>query len=273
MSRWWRAVMILIAASRTCPAQLTQPPFQPDTAKLDRADLTEALGLLCPGQEYVGQESGCRACPASSKRAGARGDASIVSAVRGHFLKADSDDLLVDLDGCGPALLTHSTSGWFVDRLDGLPEGPCRKTASRGGRDGLVCYAASSAADREDARLAFSYLPAERKIDLLAAFDNTGGACDAPKRVVVQSAIQEVKFTPGVGGKLSLTISARCRRGPLSERSRKACARGPGFEDIGPAAVFRTFRMEYVFDGEMFSLAVASKAGKQAYDVCSAEAK
>ncbi len=273
MSRCWRAVMILVAASLPCPAQLTQPPFPPDTAKLDRADLTEALGLLCPGQEYVGQESGCHACPASSKRAGARGTASIVSAVRGHFLKADSDDLLLDFDGCGAALLTHSSSGWFVNRSDELPDGPCRKIASRGGRDSLVCYAASTAPDREDAHLTFSYLPAERKSELLAALDNTSGACDAPKRTVVQSAIQDVKFTPGVGGKLTLAISARCRRGPLSDRSRRACARGPGFEDIGPVAAFRTFRMDYAFDGEMFSLAAASKPVKQAYDVCAADAK
>jgi hypothetical protein len=264
-----RACLAAWLAIAACNAQWTQPPFAPDTAKLERADLTEALGLLCPEQEYVGAESGCRVCPVSSKRSGVRGDASIVAAVRGHFLKADSDDLLLGLNGCGPTLLTRSSSGWFVNRAEALPDGPCRKTAAGGGRDGLVCYEATSSADREEARLTFLLL-SEKKIDLAVAFDNTAGACDKPKSVVVQSAIQDVKFTPGAGGKVTVSITARCRRGPLSDRSRKACASGPGFSDIGPAVAFRNFRMEYVFSGDAFSLAPASKAIKQAYDVCTA---
>jgi hypothetical protein len=271
MVRACLAAWIAIAA---CNAQWTQPPFSPDTAKLERADLTEVLGLLCPGQEYVGAESGCRVCPASSKRSGARGDASIVAAVRGHFLKADSDDLLLDLSGCGPALLTRSASGWFVNRAqvlpDGaLPDGPCRKLAAGGARDGLVCYEAASSADREEARLTLSLLP-EKKIDLAVAFDNTAGACDKPKGVVVQSAIQDVKFTPAAGGKVTIAITTRCRRGPFNDRSRKACASGPGFANIGPAVAFRNFRMDYVLSGDAFSLASASKAIKQAYDLCAA---
>ena len=254
-------------------AQFTQPPFQADNTLLGKGEIEEILGLLCPGQGYMGQESGCRVCPASSPKAGARANASIVSALRGHFVKPDSDDLLLDLDACGPALLTHSASGWFVDRAQGLPDGACRKVTSRGGRDGLVCYEASSTPDREQSRLAFSRLP-EQEIDLLAAFDNTGGACDSPRRVVVQSAIQEVRFIPGGGGKLSISITARCRRGPLSEGSRKACARGAGFlDDIRPAAMFRTFRIDYAFNGDTFSLAPSSRTVNQAYDVCAAEVK
>ena len=265
--RIWPILTLLACAP--CAAQLTTPPFAPDSTRLERAELTEVLGLLCPGQEYLGQESGCRVCPASSKSAAARANASIVAAVRGHFLKPDSDDLLLDLDGCGATLFTHSSSGWFVDHAANLPDGVCRKVAGRAGRDGLVCYTASSTPDHDQARLTFSYL-GEQPIALLAALDNTGGACDAPKRTVVQSAIPEVRFVPSPAGKMSLVISARCRRGPLSERSRKACARGPGFEDIGPATVFRTFRIQYTFNSESFSLAPATKLAKQAYDACAA---
>lgn len=264
-----RAFLAGWIAIATCNAQWTQPPFQPDTSKLERADLSEVLELLCPGQGYLGAESGCRVCPASSKHAGARGDASISAAVRGHFLKSDSDDLLLDFNACGPALLTHSSSGWFVDRAEALPDGACRKIPRRDGRDGLLCYEAASTTDREDARLTFSILP-DQKIDLAVAMDNTGGACDSPKRIVVQSAIQDVKLSPGAGGKLTLAINARCRRGSLSDRSRKACARGPGFEDIGPVSSFRTFRLEYAFNGDTFSLTPASKPMKQAYEACTA---
>jgi|SRR5271165_4470962 len=264
-----RAFLACWVAVAACRAQWTQPPFPPDTAKLERATLAEVLGLSCPGQEYVGQESGCHVCPASSKRAGARGDASIVAAVRGHFLKPDSDDLLLDLNGCGPVLLSHSSSGWFADRADALPDGPCRKLAGSDGRDGLLCYEAMMTTDREDARLTFWLLP-DRKNDLAVAFDDTGGACDSPKRLVVQSAIQDVKFTSVAGGKATVTVTAPCRRGPLSERSRKACARGPGFEDIGPTAPFRTFRIEYLFSGDAFSLTPPGAAAKRAYDACTA---
>ncbi len=266
-------VLIVSAASVPCAAQFTQPPFAADNTLFGKAELGEILGLLCPGQEDIGQESGCRVCPASSPKAGARANASIVSALRGHFLKPDSDDLLLDFDFCGPALLTHSSSGWFVDHAQGLPDGACRKVASRGGRDGLVCYEASSTQDHEQAQLTFSYLP-EQKIDLLAAFDSTGGACDSPERVVVQSAIQDVRFVPGGGGKLSISISARCRRGPLNEGSRRACARGAGFlDDIRPAAMFRTFRVDYAFTGDSFSLVAPSRAVKQAYELCAAAPK
>jgi hypothetical protein len=266
MVRAFLAGWLAIAA---CQAQWTQPPFPPDTSKLERTDLSEILELLCPGQGYIGAESGCRVCPGSSKRAGARGDASISAAVRGHFLKPDSDDLLLSFNGCGPALLSRSSSGWFVDRAGALPDGPCRKIARRDGRDGLLCYEAASTAYREDARLTLSLLP-EPASDLVVASDNTGGACDSPKRNVVQSVIQDAKLTAGAGGKLTLAVTVRCRRGPLSERSRRACARGPGFEDIGPVAPFRTFRLEYAFNGDTFSLAPASKLAKQAYDACAA---
>ncbi|HLH00199.1 MAG TPA: hypothetical protein VKX49_28085 [Bryobacteraceae bacterium] len=268
-----RRILVVFALAGGCAAQLTSPPFAPDSAKLERADLSEILGLLCPGQEVIGDQSGCRACPAASAHAGARGDASIIGALRGRLLKPDSDDLLLDLNGCGPVLLTHSSSGWFVDSSRDLPDGVCRKLRGRDGRDGLVCYSATVTQDLEHARLEFSYLPAEQKTALVSALDNTGGACEAPKRVVVQSALQEVRFNSGTGGKMSLNVTARCRRGPLSPRSRAACARGPGFEDIGPAAPFRNFRIDYIFNGETFSLAPASRLSKQAYDACAAEAK
>ena len=270
--RIW-AILIFCAIRIPCAAQFTQPPFAADNTLLGKGELEEVLGLLCPGQGYLGQESGCRVCPASGAKAGARANASLLSVMRGHFLKPDSDDLLLDFDLCGPALLTHSSSGWFVDREPDLPDGACRKVLTRGGRNGLVCYEASSAPDHEQARLTFAYL-SDQKIDLLTAFDNTGGACESPKRVVVQSAIQDVKFIPGAAGKLSVSISARCRRGPLSDGSRKACARGAGFlDDIRPAALFRSFRVDYVFNGDTFSLATLSRTVKQAYDACASEVK
>ena len=253
-------------------AQFTRPPFQAEPAQLGRADLSDILGLLCPGQEYIGQESGCHVCPPQLKAASARADATIESAVRGHFLKPESDDLLLVLSECGAVLFTRSKSGWFVSQTDKLPVGQCRKVPARDGRDGLVCFTVTPSADRQNARLTFGYISGETA-ELLGAFDNTAGACDAPMRVVVQSAIQDVKFVPGAEGKLTLRITASCRRGLLSARSLKACASGTGFEDISPAVPFRTFRVDYGFKGEAFSIAPVSRAVKQAYDACAAEGR
>lgn len=239
--------------------------------------MKELLGLLCPGNEYVGQESGCRVCPQATGAPGAKADSSIESVVQGHFLKPDSDDLLLVLYGCSPRarnfrdafLFTRSATGWFVNKASGLPAGACHKIRSRDGRDALVCFADANTQDQASGRLTFSY-PGEDEMELARVLDNTGGACNAPTSDVVQAAIQQVSFTPGPDRKLTLRILARCRRGPLSARSRKACAAGPGFEDIGPTLPFRTFRIDYAFNGEKVSLAPYSQAVKKAYDACTA---
>jgi hypothetical protein len=269
-----------IALCVSCPAQWSGPPFAPEPAQLSSADLKEMLGLLCPGQEYLGEQSGCHVCPQQSGAPGARADSSVESAITGHFLKPDSDDLLLVLYGCSPRaenfrnafLLTRSTTGWFVSRASGLPIGRCRKVRSRTGRDALVCFSDASSPDQSTGRLTAGFI-GENDVELTKAFDNTGAACNAPNRPVIQSAIQQVSFLPRADSKLTLRILARCRRGPLSARSRKSCATGPGFEDIGPALPFRTFRFDYVLNGEAFSLAPTGRASKLAYDGCLAEQK
>jgi hypothetical protein len=266
---------MVLAFCTACSAQWSGPPFPPDATPLNPAEVKELLGLLCPANEYVGQESGCRVCPQATGAPGAKADSTIESAIRGHFLKPDSDDLLLVLYGCSPRarnfrdafLFTRSASGWFVNKASGLPTGRCRKIASRGGRDALVCFADSSSPDQSSAQLTWAYVN-HPEVELARALDNTGGACDAPSRAVVQSAIQQVSFLTGADRKLTVRIVARCRRGPLSPRSRRACTSGPGFEDIGPGLPFRTFRFDYSFDGESLSLTPVGRVSKRAYDAC-----
>jgi hypothetical protein len=273
-------LFLIVVLCVSCPAQWSGPPFVPESAQLSSADIKEMLGLLCPGQEYLGEQSGCHVCPQQSGAPGVRADSSVESAIAGHFLKPDSDDLLLVLYGCSPRaenfrnafLFTRSTTGWFVSRASGLPVGRCRKVRSRTGRDALVCFSDASSPDQSTGRLTAGLI-GENDVELAKAFDNTGGACNAPNRPVIQSAIQQVSFAPGADSKQTLRILARCRRGPLSARSRKSCAAGPGFEDIGPALPFRTFRFDYTFNGEAFSLAPTGRASKQAYDACLAEGK
>ena len=271
---------LCIAMAVSCSAQWSGPPFPPDASQVFSSDLKEVLGLLCPGQEYIGEQSGCHVCPQQTGAPGSKTDSSIESVIAGHLLKPDSDDLLLVLSGCSPRaanfrnafLFTHSTSGWFVSQASGLPSGRCRKVRNRAGRDALVCFSDANSPDQATGRLAAGFIGGQ-ELELAKVFDNTGGACNTPGAPVIQSAIQQVSFVPGADGKLTLRILARCRRGPLSARSRKACATGPGFEDIGPALTFRAFRIDYAFNGETFSLTLASRAAKLAYDACSAEGK
>jgi hypothetical protein len=276
-----RARLFLFAAlPLSCPAQWSGPPFAPESAQLSAADLKDALGLLCPGQEYIGEPSGCHVCPQQTGAPGARTDSSIESAIAGHFLNPETDDLLLVLYGCSPRagnfrdgfLFTRSTTGWFVSQASGLPVGRCRKVRNHSGRDALVCFADASSPEQAMGRVTAGYI-GDKELELARAFDNTGDACSFPTRPVIQSAIQQVNFVPGPDGKLTLRMVAQCRRGPLSARSRKACAAGPGFEDIGPALPFRSFRFDYTFNGDTFSLAPTSRAAKQAYEACSAEGK
>ena len=273
-------MFLFTATALSSFAQWSGPPFAPEPAQLASGDLKEALGLLCPGHEFIGEQSGCHVCPQQSGAPGAVTDSSIESALTGHFLKPDSDDLLLVLYGCSPRagnfrnafLFTRSATGWFVSPAGGLPIGSCRKLRNRAGRDALVCFSDVSSSDQATASLTASYI-GDKNTDLAQAFDNTGGACNTPTRPVIQSAIQQVSFVAGAEGKLTLRIVAQCRRGLLSARSRKACAAGPGFEDIGPALPFRAFRFDYTFNGASFALAPNSRASKQAYDACVAEGK
>jgi hypothetical protein len=273
-------LFLCIQIAMVCSAQWSGPPFAPDSTQLGSADLKEVLGLLCPGQEYLGEQSGCHVCPQQTGAPGVKTESSIESAIAGHFLKPDSDDLLLVLYGCSPEarnfrnafLFTRSTTGWFVSQASGLPIGRCHKIRNRAGRDALVCFTDARSSDQAIGQLTAGYI-GEKDLKLATAFDNTGGACNAAGHTVIQSAIQQLSFIPGANGKLTLRIVAQCRRGPLSARSRKSCAAGPGFEDIGPALPFRAFRIHYTFDGEGFSLASASRATKQAYETCSAGEK
>ena len=261
-------------AATACLGQWSGPPFPPVSVQLRQADLKEILGLLCPGHEYIGQESGCRVCPQGTAEAGRRADSTIESAIPGHFVDPKSEDLLVVLLGCSSHagnfrdafLFTRSASGWFVSQASGLPLGRCRKITNRAGRDGLLCFTDASLSDQSTGSLTFGYA-GQKAVELVQALDNTAGACGR-LLLVTQSAIQQVTLVRGTAGKLTVRILARCRRGPFSARARKACAAGPGFEDIGPALPFRTFRIDYLFDGEAMTLAPYSSVSKHAYDAC-----
>ena len=51
---------LALALFLPCHAQpFEHPPFPSDEVKLGAADLKQILHLICPGQEFTGQTSGC----------------------------------------------------------------------------------------------------------------------------------------------------------------------------------------------------------------------
>jgi hypothetical protein len=284
----------LYLAVPNCGAQEMRTPFVPDSEKLQPNDLKQILGQLCPGQEISGY--GCHVCPQESATPGGRADSFIESAVRGHFLSPDSDDLVVVLVGCSPhaglsrniMLFTRSTDGWFF-KGGGGPMGRCHKIANRRGRDGLFCFIGDAHYGIAQAWLSFAYLTSQKQLEglgsttdersedeLPSVLDNRGWVCLGTrlgeKVEIVESAIERVQFLPGPTGETTVRISATCGRGVLSPQMRKRCQDGAleiDARQIRWTQPPRAFRIDYGFDGEHLSLAPGSRAEKRVFDACS----
>jgi hypothetical protein len=249
---------------------------------VEPAELKEMLGILCPGQEFVGKESGCRICPKETGRNGEERGFTVVSVLRGHFLGADSDDVLLQTSGCEPhvalfggdVVFSRSPAGWRIGReYHPGPAGYCRPVKSDSGLDGLLCWQEDGHFDGISGGLYFHYeTNRDRRVQLMGASDNTGTACPAPEErgspvIIVQTKIEKLTLQQGSGGELSLIVRANCRRGPLSQRAEAACRRDPNAE-VGPEQPFGTYQMVYRFDGQTFSLTPSSEAEAREYQAC-----
>src|ERR1700676_5070378 len=94
---------ILASAGQSFAQELfTLPGFQSASVAVDPADLPQMLHNLCPGQEFIANESGCRVCPKETSQRATRLGFTVTSVLSGHFLKADSDDVLLQTRGCEP---------------------------------------------------------------------------------------------------------------------------------------------------------------------------
>lgn len=141
----WSAIAALFLSCGTVEGQHRFPaPFPSDAAKLTPSVTREFLELLCPGKVVTGAMPGCP-CPDGQ----APGSLTIVSVLYGHLLAPNSDDVLVQTEGCEPhaagsggtAIFTRTPGGWAVGRpYSASPEGWCRRIANPEGRDGLLCF-------------------------------------------------------------------------------------------------------------------------------------
>lgn len=251
--------------------------FQADSAQLQPAELSQILAALCPGKAFIGEKSGCHSCPVGSAEFGHHGDLTVESGLRGHFVKRDSEDLLIGTEGCEPhaagyggsVLFSRTNGAWRISRkYSPGPIGLCRKVVNRLGTDGLVCYNEDRHFDAREGWLSFTHLLTDHQAELARWYDNMNSACVGQKPMAfVQSEIVKVEFVPDERGDLTLIVDQRCRKGRLTRQTPQACERGD-LDQAEVAGSFRSYRVQYRFDGEQFSLMPGSVATKRRLDVC-----
>jgi len=153
-----------------------------DSRPLATADAVKIVAVVCPTQN---SKKGCSVCPD-----GHAASWSFDSISRGHFLRPDSDDILVGTGGCEPhannfggsVLLTNKNGQlqkvWYQG---GLISNHCRKVALRGGRDILLCEDTWSGQGEEDLNIYSVDLtaPEDKRMNTLLRASDTLRACYA----------------------------------------------------------------------------------------------
>lgn len=251
--------------------------FQGDSAELQPAELSQILAALCPDKAFIGEKSGCHTCPVGSAGFGHNGDFTVGSGLRGHFVKRDSEDWLIGTEGCEPhaarfggsVLFSRTNGAWHISRkYSPGPIGLCRKVVNRLGIDGLVCYNDDRHFNAREGWLSFRYVFADHEAALARWYDNMNSACVGEKPLAfVQSEIVKAEFGHDERGDPTLIVDQRCRKGSLTRQTPQACERGD-LDQAEVAGPFRSYRVEYRFDGEQFSLIPSSVATKRELDVC-----
>jgi hypothetical protein len=254
-------------------------PFEPDSVRLQPAEASEILGSLCPGESIVGSRIGCRICPAGTSWAGDGAGLWVRSAIRGHLLGPNSDDLLISTSGCEPhvylfgghVLFSRRHGRWAISgKYAPVPMGSCLKIRNTGGVDGLVCFRQDSHYDSDWAGVSFEYVEADRKMKLASARDNLKSCWSAQKSAVyIEAEIVSVQFRRGQGSTGTLVIAERCRRGSLRAQAQRACVRQQSLAGMDPlTAPFYSYRLQYTFDGAWFTLAPTSVVRLRELDMC-----
>ncbi|MBV9742675.1 MAG: hypothetical protein JO099_02845 [Acidobacteriia bacterium] len=260
-----------------------------ESTKLQASDLKEILHLMCAGTESAAPDIGCRICPEGTTTVGEQGfGLGIQLMLRGHFLGPNSDDLFVETSGCEPhargysgtMFFSHVSEGWFVSRgySSGSP-GACRAIRNREGLDGLLCWQEDTHADLMTGALEFHYeggsnakydlftsVTSNDRFQICADTGQPDTAREAKRFEEIDSDITGWKLTSA--GEVSVQITATCRR------YQTACSDAPFYQTAGADAVrtdvppFRTFQVNYRFDGESFQLDADSRDAKREYDAC-----
>jgi hypothetical protein len=223
----------------------------------------------------------------------------VETALFGHFLGPDSDDLLVGSLGSeshaasahGNVVFSRRAGVWSIGRKYWPGAiGQCRKIRNRRGLDGLLCMSEDQWGGDKRGWLSFGYVGTGDFLNddivsvkdddsggLLRLVDNLGEACfslygsDRPHRriIAIEAKIASLRLSPVVRGRFRMTILAQCRRGRLTPQAERVCKEDGDPGQTPPLAnSMRRFRIEYEFDRRKFSLLPSSKAAATAYRAC-----
>jgi hypothetical protein len=231
---------------------------------------TAITAAICDGKAEKGR---CDTCPGSSGPDAGGIGFSLGRVIMGHFLAPNSVDALATISGCEQMhasigwgfLLTRRARKWEkLEEALGLELGNCHGMRFRSGRQLLVC---------EDYRMAqFNLTHSVTAVfakgqsigfrNLLSATDTTRYCYqqDRPQKAQIDKiefrdlngdGMEDVSFTASFG-----TLRDSERRQQLCQNAE---AGKPGARRPEPK-VMKSYRIEYLFDGQRFTLTKASQA-------------
>jgi hypothetical protein len=240
------------------------------------------LKTACQGGKVDGDS--CSKCPDFQGSHPDQGPWKIISVVMGHFSSASSEEALIRSNLCsveGPGfqtrlgfwmLLGKRNGKWTKLEDDTLAPDNCVQKKLSSGREFLICESWQYQRDGEVTyRLGTVMLENNsfKGRELLAATDSTA-ACregnNAEKGVV-----QDIAFRDLNGDGLEdISITATYGSFPMTGRRLEQCTAafedrvqttGKGVKEYPQPKVIKTYKIQYLFDGNRYTLTPESRAG------------
>ena len=269
----WALVAGLGATTLRAASDEVRFLIEPDA--FEKVSAREQAGITAAICDGKAEGTHCDTCPESSPA----GDGFTLDIViPGHFRSSASQDALVTIAGCEEM---HASIGWgflvtrrgrsweALDELLGMDLRHCRGKRFQSGRDLLVCegYQMESFELMHGFNAVFVEGRSIRFRNLMTATDTTR-LCDSQDRVQTAEVdkiefrdlngdgIEDVSFTASLG---SMRDTRRRQAACQEAQDRKPGARGPVPRDL------KTYRIDYLFDGQRFTLAKESEAAAKLF--------
>jgi hypothetical protein len=248
----------------------------PDTFQQPSGAEQAAISVaMCDGKAEQGR---CDTCPGSSDPDASGMGFSLGRVIMGHFLAPDSVDAFANISGCRQMhasigwglLLTRRRGKWEkLDELLGLELDYCQAMRFRSGRQLLICedYRMEQFNLTHSITAVFAKGHSIGFRNLLSATDTTRYCYKQDRPQNAQ--IDKIEFRGLNGGGMEVVaFTASFGTLPDSERRQELCkdaeAGKPGARRPEPK-VMKTYRIEYLFDGQRFTLTKASQAAAKLF--------
>jgi hypothetical protein len=224
------------------------------------------LKLFCPGHVIADSAAyGCDACPAGHQRQG-----KLVwgadSVIYGHFRDKDSEDALLNMSGCEPhadwfggtVAFSRDAGRWRkLWYQPGLITRECKKVIRRDGREILLCkHDDGHAGETEWYLYALDIAASHKRPTMLLGLLDSTKACMTNLQ---KASVEKIEYKDLNGDGLSdIHISVQYGRMKLPRESVEKHGCAP--EQKLPT---RFYTIDFLFDGEKFSVAPASSENKK----------